>query len=139
MTLPLQPSAGRRAVRLAGVLTLAGTLLATGCVVGPNYHRPTAPVPPAYSETPPPPPPNGTWTTAAPADAALRGDWWTIFHDDELTRLESQVKPANQTLQAAIERYANARAVVRQARADYFPTLAAGPNIQRERLSYNRP
>jgi NodT family efflux transporter outer membrane factor (OMF) lipoprotein len=127
---------GRAAFSAA--LSLAATL-ATGCVVGPNYRRPAAPVPLVYKELPPPPLPNGSWKTAAPADATLRGDWWTLYNDPQLTALEGRLTLGNQTLQAAIERYANARAVVRQAHADYYPTLAAGPTIQRERLSYNRP
>jgi NodT family efflux transporter outer membrane factor (OMF) lipoprotein len=96
-------------------------------------------VPPAYKELAPPAPPEGSWKTAAPADATLRGDWWTLYHDPQLTELEGKIAVGNQTLQAAIERYTNARATVRQARADFYPTVGAGPNIQRERLSYHRP
>ena len=135
----LATGAKRQARLRSNALLLMGTLLATGCVVGPNYHRPSAAVPEVYKEVPPPPPPNGSWTTAAPADASLRGDWWTLFNDPQLTALEGRLTVGNQSVQAAIERYTNAQAVVRQARADYFPTLAAGPNIQRERLSLNRP
>ena len=111
----------------------------TGCVVGPNYHRPAAAVPVTYKELPPPPPPGGSWKTAAPADSVLRGDWWTLFNDPQLTALEGRLTLGNQSVQAAVERYVNAQAVVRQARADYYPTLGAGPTIQREHLSYNRP
>ncbi len=88
---------------------------------------------------PPPTPPSGNWTSAAPADATLRGDWWLLFQDPQLSALESRLTLGNQSLVAASERYINARATVRQARADYFPTLGAGPNIQRQRLSFNRP
>ena len=125
-------------------IALAASLLAvaaTGCVVGPNYHRPAAaPAPPAYRELPPPPPvQNGTWTTATPADATLRGDWWTLFNDPQLNDLEKRLTLGNQSIQAAIERYTNARATIRQARADYYPTIGAGPDISRNRLSLNRP
>ncbi len=126
-----------RAGRLGSLA--AASLLLAGCVVGPNYQRPAAAVPQVYKETPPPPPPNGSWKAASPADATLRGDWWTLFNDPQLTDLEGRLSLGNQTLQAAVERYVHAQAVVRQARADYFPTLAAGPDIQRQRLSYNRP
>ncbi len=129
-----------RALRLsASRIGLLAALSVTGCTVGPNYHRPTAVVPPAYKELAPPAPPEGSWKTAAPADATLRGDWWTLYHDPQLTELEGKIAVGNQTLQAAIERYTNARATVRQARADFYPTVGAGPNIQRERLSYHRP
>ncbi len=140
MRLRLRLSAPAKApvLRRGAALGLAGmvALLINGCVVGPNYHRPAAAVPPAYKELSPP---DGSWKTAAPGDAALRGDWWTLFKDPQLTDLEARLTLGNQSLQAAIERYTYARAVVRQARADYYPTLVAGPSIQRERLSYNRP
>ncbi len=129
----------RQARRYAGVASLAlATLLPTGCVVGPNYHRPAAAVPVTYKETAPAPP-SGAWKPTAPADATVRGDWWTVFDDPQLDALEARLTLGNQTLQAAIERYTNARATVRQVRADYFPTLGAGPSIQRDRLSNNRP
>jgi NodT family efflux transporter outer membrane factor (OMF) lipoprotein len=116
-------------------------LLAAGCTVGPNYKRPVAATPQLYAETPPPPPPppNGTWTTAAPADGTLRGDWWTMFRDPQLTGLENRLTGSNLSVQAALERYNNASATVRQARADYYPTLGVGPSISRERLSNHRP
>ncbi len=136
---PLRGRRSRLAVRTAfGMLAVAAALL-SGCTVGPNYHRPAAVVPEVYKELPPPAPPNGSWKTAAPADATLRGDWWTIFNDPQLSELEGKIKLGNQTLQAAIERFTSAQATVRQARADFYPTLAAGPTIQRERLSYHRP
>jgi NodT family efflux transporter outer membrane factor (OMF) lipoprotein len=123
----------------AGSLTLAA--LVAGCTVGPNYQRPTAAVPQVYVETPPPPPPppNGTWTTAKPADATMRGDWWAIFHDPQLTDLENRLTGSNLSVQAALERYINASAMVREARADYYPTIGVGPSISRDRLSYHRP
>jgi NodT family efflux transporter outer membrane factor (OMF) lipoprotein len=130
-----------RAMRQTGGswAALFGLLVVAGCTVGPNYHRPTAVVPPVYREVPPPAPPDGSWKTAAPADATLRGDWWTLYNDPQLSELEGKIAVGNQSLQAAIERYTNARATVRQARADFYPTLGAGPNLQRERLSYHRP
>ncbi len=144
------PPAAFQAFRLklpARLVSLAALLLgtvfaffATGCVVGPNYQRPAAAVPQVYKELPPPPPlPNGDWKTAAPADATLRGDWWTLFNDPQLSALEGRLTLGNQSLQAALQRFTSAQATVRQTRADYYPTLAAGPTIQRERLSYNRP
>ena len=67
-----------------------GALLA-GCMVGPDYHRPSAPVPAQYKELP-------GWTAAAPADGAPKGDWWTEFHDPLLDQLEPMVAVSNQTV-----------------------------------------
>ena len=118
----------------AQVLTAALALgLLTGCVVGPHYSRPSAPVPPAYRETP------ENWKQAQPADQALRGKWWEIYQDAQLNALEEQINLSNQTLKAEQAQFAQARAFVRQNRADYFPTVSAGPSVSRNRISQNRP
>ncbi|HLH33108.1 MAG TPA: efflux transporter outer membrane subunit [Alloacidobacterium sp.] len=114
--------------------------LIAGCTVGPNYKRPVAPAPPAFKETAPPPAiPNGSWKQAQPSDQTLRGKWWEIYNDPQLNALEEKVSVSNQTLKAASEQYLAARAAVQVARANYFPTLSAGPAISRQHLSQNRP
>ena len=105
-------------------------LLLAGCTVGPNYHRPTAATAPAWKENtvPPPDPPNGTWKQAEPSDATLRGQWWDLYGDPQLSALEAKVAVSNQTLRAAMEQYQSAREQVRIARSQYFPTFSAGPS-----------
>jgi NodT family efflux transporter outer membrane factor (OMF) lipoprotein len=111
-----------------------------GCTVGPNYHKPDVPMAPAYRETPPPPnPANGTWKDAQPADEAARGKWWTVYSDPQLNALEDKVAVDNQTLKAAYQQYIQAREQVAVYRSNFFPTLSAGPNVSRNRLSHNRP
>lgn len=125
-----------------GVLAVSVTaLLLTGCTVGPNYHRPDAATAPAWKENavPPPSPPNGAWKQAEPSDGALRGQWWELYGDPQLNELEAKVAVSNQTLRAAFEQYQSAREQVQIARSQYYPTLAAGPSIQRTRESYNQP
>jgi NodT family efflux transporter outer membrane factor (OMF) lipoprotein len=116
-------------------------LLLAGCTVGPNYHRPDAATAPAWKENavPPPNPPNGTWKQAEPSDGALRGQWWEQYGDPQLSALEAKVAVSNQTLRVAMEQYFSAREQVRVARSQYFPTLAAGPSVSRQRESYNQP
>src|SRR5579875_1169712 len=80
----------------------------TGCMAGPNYRRPSAPVPPAWSQ-PPIAPPAGTWQPARPDDAVLHGDWWKLYHDPQLNALEARIAVSNQTLRAATEQYLAAR------------------------------
>jgi NodT family efflux transporter outer membrane factor (OMF) lipoprotein len=119
----------------------ATTLMLAGCTVGPNYHRPTAADAPAWKENsiPPPNPPNGTWKQAEPSDGVLRGQWWDLYGDPQLSSLEAKVAVSNQTLRAAMEQYFSAREQVRVARSQYYPTLAAGPSVGRTRESYNSP
>jgi len=122
---------GWRNLPLLGVAGLAG-LTATGCLVGPAYKRPTAPVPPAFSEAAAAPAPGaGEWKPAEPQDAAHRGDWWTVFADPELDSLEAQVSVSNQTLAQAEAQLQGARAVARGARADLYPTIGVGPSVSR--------
>lgn len=115
----------------------------TGCVVGPNYQRPSVPPPPAaFKELPPPNLPNGSWKQAQPGDAQdaqLKGKWWVLYSDPELNALEEKIAVSNETLKAATEEYFEAREEIRVARSSYYPTLGAGPSISRTRESYNQP
>ena len=106
--------------------------LLSGCAVGPNYKRPSAPVPDAWKG-------EGPWQTAAPKDAIPKGNWWEIYHDAELERVERELEQANQSLAAAQDRLLQARSAARIASSAYFPTVAADPSGERQRLSGNRP
>jgi NodT family efflux transporter outer membrane factor (OMF) lipoprotein len=103
----------------AGVLTLL-----TACAVGPDYVRPMALAPAAYKEI------NG-WKVAQPQDKVIRGTWWEVFADPQLNALEAQVDVSNQTLAVAEAQFQQARALVREARASYFPTVSLGAGVAR--------
>lgn len=109
----------------------------SGCTVGPKYHPPLVPQPPAFKETPANFQQNGPWTVAQPADALIRGDWWAIFNDPELNALEGQLNVNNLNIKFAFENYMQARAIVGEARALYFPTLTVDPSFTRTRTSGN--
>jgi len=111
----------------------------SGCVVGPKYHRPSAPVPVApnyqsvtanFQET-------QGWKVASPQDAMLRGKWWEIFHESELNDLEEQLNINNQSIKVFAENYLAARALIREAHAQYFPTATVGFGFTRSRSSAN--
>jgi NodT family efflux transporter outer membrane factor (OMF) lipoprotein len=104
----------------------------SGCSVGPKYHTPVVETPPAYKEA-------GNWKPAQPNDQNLGGTWWTIFQDSQLDALELQVNVSNQNLKAAEAQYQQARAVLRYYRADYYPTVTAGPSASRTAVSAHRP
>ena len=129
----------------ACLLTL---ILLAGCKpVGPNYNRPGYEAPPAYKEAgaatvivpPPNPAGGGGWQPATPSDGMIRGKWWEIYQDPQLNQLEERIDPNNQTLRQALETYLAARDQVKVARAALFPTLSAGPNVQRGKVSANGP
>jgi NodT family efflux transporter outer membrane factor (OMF) lipoprotein len=121
---------------------LAITLLLSGCTVGPNYHQPTAPAAPVFKESavvPPPDLPAGGWKQVTPNDSAMRPNWWEIYQDPQLDKLEEQVAVSNQTLKASYEQYIQARAAIQFYRSQYYPTVQAGPSATRTRQSQNRP
>ena len=107
-------------------------LLLAGCTVGPKYARATAPTTAKWDVSEP-------WRQSDPKDAAPKGEWWSVFHDDELNALEKEALAANQTLQAAIGNYHQARAAAAIQVATNFPTFGVAPTVQRQRLSGNRP
>ncbi len=125
-------------LRLCPVIVLL--LLLAGCMVGPTYQKPPAPVTPAFKE----PPPDSfketdEWKRSHPDAAALRGNWWEAFGDPQLNTLEEQVTVSNQDLKMAEARFRQARTMVRYNRASEFPTIDVAPNIQSLRYSPNEP
>lgn len=115
-------------------VALIGLLFVSGCSVGPQYHTPSLQSPPAYKElTPADFKDTDGWKVAQPSDSVLRGNWWETFNDTELNKLEEQVNISNQNIAAATASFFAARAVVREARAQYFPTLGVSPSITESR------
>jgi NodT family efflux transporter outer membrane factor (OMF) lipoprotein len=106
---------------------MAALLVATlsACaVVGPDYVRPTAITPDAYKEI-------DGWKVAQPKDNVIRGKWWEMFNDPQLNALEEQVSISNQNLAVAEAQYRQARALVQEARASYYPTATIGLGANR--------
>jgi len=125
----------RKPIRLAAAALLVAL---SGCVVGPKYHPPATQTPAAaYKESPTQFQGTTGWTVAQPADAKLRGKWWEIFNDAELNSLEEQLNINNQNIKQYFENFMEARAVVREARSQFFPTLAAAPSVTHSQLSRN--
>ncbi len=113
-------------------------LLLGGCSIGPKYHKPSADAPPAYKELTPADYKNTDgWKASQPSDAALKGKWWEIFNDAELNALEEKVNVSNQSIASAEASFFASRALVRQARAQLFPTITTNPAITEQRQSAN--
>ena len=116
----------------AGLVGLAAVLSA--CTVGPDYRRPAAIVPAlykeySYKEAKPQP----GWQLGRPDDTRDRGDWWAMYHDPVLDRLEQRIDISNQNLQAAAAAFREAEFIVAEARAGFFPTGTANAEAQRSR------
>jgi NodT family efflux transporter outer membrane factor (OMF) lipoprotein len=114
--------------------------LLTGCMVGPKYKQPSAPVTPAYKEPPPDSfKESGQWKKGEPLAESLRGPWWEIFGDPRLNDLEKQVTAGNFNLKAAEARFFQARTMVKYNRASLFPTVSVAPSIATLRDSPKGP
>jgi multidrug efflux system outer membrane protein len=109
------------------IIAFAPLILATGCVVGPNYSRPATATPVTWKEA-------STTTNAA----VLLPEWWRVFKDPDLDLLESKAVAANQDLKRAAARVTEARAIARVSKAELYPSLFADSAYSRNRLSANR-
>ena len=105
--------------------TLGLALPLIGCAaVGPDYQRPAAIVPAQYEEI-------KGWKLATPRDDFAKGEWWRLFRDPELNKLEAQVDVSNQTLKADEANYREALALIAEARAGLYPVLNFNPSLTR--------
>lgn len=110
---------------------LAVPALLSACTMAPAYRPPQTLAPQDYKEA-------DGWTEATPLDTAPRAAWWEAFNDPILNDLEVRAEKASPTLAAALARYDQALAAARVERADLFPTLAAGADASRQRVSGTR-
>jgi len=109
---------------MSGVLSVIfASLVLTGCMVGPNYHRPVVQTPGVYRDL--------NENSQAQAQAASFADlpWWQVFQDPQLQELIRTALKENYDLQLATERIAAARAQVTIARSSLFPQVQAGGNF----------
>ncbi|KWN96613.1 efflux transporter outer membrane subunit [Burkholderia ubonensis] len=112
---------------LAAAVAFATAVLLAGCAVGPDYHRPDTPMPAAFKEAP------AGWKVAQPADGADRGAWWRVYGDPQLDALIGKLNASNQTIAQSAAAYRQARALVAEARAAYFPTVGLTASGSRSR------
>jgi len=113
---------------------VVAVMVMSGCMVGPNYQRPEATtIPAAYTGV------SDEWKMAVPQAHLPRGDWWEIFGDPELSRLEAEAAEANQDLKSAYARFDQARAVADVSRSGLFPRLSGAFQAVQQRDSENRP
>ena len=124
-----------RVLQLAVITSLAGGCLLSACTMGPNYVKPEVQAPKAFKEEPLKE--GQGWKVAAPQDTLPKGNWWELFGDAELNALVTQVEVSNLNIRAVQARYAQAKALVQQARADYYPTVTGGLSFNRNKPASN--
>ena len=123
---------------MSRLLLLVFTVLLAGCAIKPDYQRPAVELPAAWKES---------------ADNAMKdGNWWRVYSDPALEVLVAEALGRNSDLARAAARVDEARALVQQSEAAYFPTVDATfnrnrtlssaatgllpPGVQRERNDY---
>lgn len=122
--------------RLSKALSGAALLgLMSACAVGPDYQPPGLDVGSHYKETVSAAGDgNATtqgWVIAQPADAVLRGDWWTLFNDPVLNGLMEASNAGNFDIAQAEAQYRQAQALLQSSRSGFFPTLGTGVDFTR--------
>lgn len=110
---------------------LIGALILNGCSIGPSYKMPKVVMPASWKTEDP------NWKQAAPKDNIPKGEWWKIFENDQLDKLEKDAIVNNQNLKKAFASLNKARAEARMSRAEFFPEAELNPEYTRERTSQN--
>lgn len=72
---------------------------------------------------------NDQWKMATPGDGLIKGNWWEIFGDEQLNRLEQLVNVNNQNVKQAEAQFREARATVAANHANYYPTIGSTPSV----------
>lgn len=100
--------------------------LSSGCMVGPDYKRPTVPAPSSY---------RGVSGQPVTPDVASFGDakWWDAFQDDALRDLIRSALQQNYDVRIAAARILEARARLGITRADQWPGVTAAASVFNER------
>jgi NodT family efflux transporter outer membrane factor (OMF) lipoprotein len=103
---------------------LALSLALSACAIGPDYQRPQLQTPAQFKQI-------EGWTQAKPGDVLERGSWWQLYGDSELNALVERLNITNQNLAASEAQYRQARALVRGARAAFYPSLSSSAGATR--------
>ena len=101
----------------------AAAVLVSGCAVGPDYRRPEVELPAAWRDTP------------AEGVKAAGDRWWTLYADSVLDRLVDEALANNRDLALAAARVDEARALLRIADSQFWPSVDAAVQADRSRSS----
>ena len=112
-------TASRYAVIIALTVSGCSTDWLPHVDLAPKYEPPEYVVPVSWKGSSP-------FVEASPSDGELRSDWWALFNDPVLNKLEEQAMATNPDLHAAAERFVQARDVMMQVRSQRIPHLGLG-------------
>lgn len=106
---------------------LIAALVLAGCATAlPPTEAALPATPAAFSEG------SGLWTTAPPAEAQARGQWWKAFGDAQLDALVERAEAGSTSIQVAAARLAQARAVLGATDSNRALQVGLGAGATRE-------
>ncbi len=120
-----------------GLAALLATALLTGCTVGPDFQRPSAPSTKNYA---PGGDPAATVTASGvsqkfPVAARLPADWWRLFDCDALNNAVREGLTASPTIAAAQATLRQAQDELRSGAGIFYPQVGAGAGVSRQHPS----
>ena len=123
--------------RITGAASILAASLLGACALGPRYIKPDVAVPAEYKE-------HGLagadlLQAAEPRDHVSRQGWWDVFGDTQLDELEARLLRNNPTITEAEARLRQARGLVRQDRAAYFPVITGSTSATRTHPGASSP
>lgn len=110
------------------ILLLPVGLLAA-CAAGPAYRQPAVPAIDHFARA------EAGNTRVAPM---VNAEFWQAFRDMQLTTLVEQALSANNDLRVALARYDGEKALLRDAKSGYYPTVTASANTGHQKLSVDQ-
>jgi multidrug efflux system outer membrane protein len=109
----------------ATALVSVVAFLIGGCTVGPNYSRPTIPVPDNHRGAP----------EAPQAESLADIPWWELFNDPVLQELTRDALRNNYDLRTAAARVEEARAQIGITRSSFYPQVSLNGGGSTEQVS----
>ncbi|MFZ1545720.1 MAG: efflux transporter outer membrane subunit [Candidatus Nitrotoga sp.] len=123
-------------------VTLAFSALLNGCVMGPDFKKPEAPLATGYA-----PQPSHQEAAVAPvqagelqkynATAVIPFDWWTMFHSPQINSLIERAFKTNPSIQSAQAALRQLQQNVIAQEGFFYPTLGVNYSPSRNKIGGN--
>lgn len=144
LTIEWRPRLWRNRLRVASLVGagLLGTTVA-GCMLGPDFKGPEAPLVSGYTspgEAPPQTPAADHGERAAQTIAVgekVSADWWKLFRSRDLNRVVEEAISGSPTLDSTMAKLAQAHEAVVVAKSALYPQVGLNAGDQQERVTAN--
>ncbi|MDP2205641.1 MAG: efflux transporter outer membrane subunit [Alphaproteobacteria bacterium] len=121
----------KKFVMILALTTALGAPL-SGCNLAPDFKLPSTAAPETFREAEELKE-KGKWKVGEPAAHFDRGEWWKVFKQPELDKLQAEAATGNLTVQAMEARVRQSRAAAGQVRSQYFPVIDGNASATRQK------